>query len=259
MSDNKQTLPVEKIKDEFPDELPSKKLCNRNPPFDPIKGDGPLSNRFNSMMSYSGSDKKELVKTLQMMLNDLGIPDDDGNPLEVDGDFGIKTEQAIKRFQKDHKDWELKDLKTDGLVGPRTSDALNRAMVGIWYKVYETDKELTDGQTFITVNSGRLTEGLVMTVNSPEIDSASAPTQDQPTRRRRDDGRAAFENIPSLIKPNRFEVEILDEKLKKFEKPLLFEVENKEQSTDDRSVLSLMKKKSQVSLIGTTGEEVGPS
>src|SRR5215204_266642 len=106
-------LPVEKIKDEFPDELPARKLCNRIPPFDPIKGDGSLGNRFTGKMAYIGSDKVQLVKTVQMMLNDLGISDDDGNSLVADGDLGNKTEQALKKFQKDHKDWELTDLKTD--------------------------------------------------------------------------------------------------------------------------------------------------
>jgi hypothetical protein len=252
-------LVVEKIKDEFPNEIPAKKLCNRIPPFDPIQGDGSLGNRFTGKMAYRGSDKVQLVKTVQMMLIDLGIPDDDGNSLVADGDFGNKTEQALKRFQKDHKDWELRDLKTDGLVGPRTSDALNRAMVGIWYKIYETDKELTDGQTFITVASERFTEGLTVTLNSSEIKSSPDPSEEPTTRKRRDDGRAAFETIPPIIKPSAFKVEILDEKLKKFEKSLAFEVEKKEKSTDDDSVLTLRKKSSQVLLIGTRAEDRGAS
>lgn len=254
------TLPVQKIKDEFPDELPVKKLCNQSPPFNPIQGDGPLGNTFTGKMFYSGSDKEQLVKTVQTMLNELGITDDDGNSLEVDGKFGNKTEQAIKKFQKKTKDWELKDLKTDGLVGPRTSDALNRAMVGRWYKVYETDKELMGGQTFITVMSERFTEGITVTLSGQEEGSSSTPTREQVVRKRREDGRAAFENVPEALKPinaGEFRVEILDENLNKFDKSILFEIEKRESKTDNEGVLKLRKKRSQVSLIGTTGEEPG--
>ena len=55
----------------------------------------------------------ELVKTLQMMLND---ETDAG--LDVDGKFGAKTEAAVIHFQGLH------DLKEDGIVGPKTWAAL---------------------------------------------------------------------------------------------------------------------------------------
>ena len=39
----------------------------------------------------------------------------------------------------------------DGLVGPKTSDALNRELVGIWYSKYETPKQLTTGKRIIAM------------------------------------------------------------------------------------------------------------
>jgi M6 family metalloprotease-like protein len=51
-----------------------------------------------------------MVKTLQCILNSVGA-----NPtLQVDGNFGTKTETAVKAFQKSQK------LTQDGIVGPTT-------------------------------------------------------------------------------------------------------------------------------------------
>lgn len=55
----------------------------------------------------------ELVKTLQMMLND-----ETEAGLTVDGIFGVKTEAAVIHFQALH------DLTEDGIVGPKTWAAL---------------------------------------------------------------------------------------------------------------------------------------
>ena len=55
----------------------------------------------------------EMVKTLQMMLND-----ETGAELAVDGIFGAKTEAAVIHFQALH------DLAEDGIVGPKTWAAL---------------------------------------------------------------------------------------------------------------------------------------
>src|SRR5687768_7568371 len=41
------------------------------------------------------------------------------DPLVVDGKFGDKTFQAVKRFQRSHP-----PLKDDGVVGPKTFEAL---------------------------------------------------------------------------------------------------------------------------------------
>lgn len=53
-------------------------------------------------------DKGDHVKYLQGRLNKLGYS------LRVDGNFGINTEQAVKRFQKG------RGLAADGIVGPKT-------------------------------------------------------------------------------------------------------------------------------------------
>ncbi len=156
--------------DEYPDnpgQLPAKKLCNKNPPFNPIQGDGALGNQFNGRMYYQGSDKEELVKHLQTMLQQLGK---DIGPSGIDGKFGNNTEKAVKSFQQENKDWEENPLKVDGLVGPRTSDALNRAMVGRWYDKYETPRELTQDKLLITATKEALQEGV--SINPSDVESA---------------------------------------------------------------------------------------
>lgn len=54
------------------------------------------------------------VAELQNYLNKLGYPDDSYEALKVDGKFGERTEQAVKRFQRHN------DLKADGVCGPIT-------------------------------------------------------------------------------------------------------------------------------------------
>jgi len=54
-------------------------------------------------MTLKKGSKGELVKTLQSFLK-----------IEVDGDFGDKTEEAVKKWQKEH------GLEVDGIVGPIT-------------------------------------------------------------------------------------------------------------------------------------------
>lgn len=55
------------------------------------------------------------VAYVQAILMDLGY---DLQPYGADGDFGRKTEEAVKAFQRDH------GLDADGIVGPRTYAAL---------------------------------------------------------------------------------------------------------------------------------------
>ena len=55
--------------------------------------------------------KGEFVIVAQEILVDLGY---DIGPTGVDGDFGSRTEAAIKLFQKRH------GLEQDGIVGPKT-------------------------------------------------------------------------------------------------------------------------------------------
>lgn len=128
-----------------PGKLPVLKLCNkikRNCPKTDVKPLGPLGGKHNI--------DAKLMKHLQSMLIALGY---DLGTTGVDGDFGKLTRNAVIDFQKEKKDWEGKELNEDGLVGPRTADAFNRAMVGKWYDEYTTPKELTNEKRILTVTS----------------------------------------------------------------------------------------------------------
>lgn len=100
-----------------------------------------------------GDSRQNMVEQIQRALQVLGYDLGDTGSAHngVDGVFGVKTEEAVKRFQEENKDWEGNALVRDGRVGPRTSDALNRAMVGIWYDEYETPSELTKGFRLLTL------------------------------------------------------------------------------------------------------------
>jgi len=54
----------------------------------------------------------EQVKTLQYLLREAGYD------VQIDGDFGRSTEQALIKFQRDNK------ISVDGRAGPRTVEAL---------------------------------------------------------------------------------------------------------------------------------------
>lgn len=150
--------------------LPAEKLCNKWGEGNPINGDGPLGNKNKEKMHYIGDDKEELVKTVQMMLKTLGYdlgtsgPDENG----IDGYFGDTTEEYVIDFQRKNKDWDGEALKEEGVVGPRTADALNRAMVGEqyeklkWYDHYPTPKELVEGKPYHTVTSDYLVKSLLI-------------------------------------------------------------------------------------------------
>lgn len=62
-----------------------------------------------------------LVENLQQQLNQLGVTDASGRPLDVDGRFGPSTRQALEAFQ------QANGLKVDGVLGPRSRDALQSA------------------------------------------------------------------------------------------------------------------------------------
>lgn len=66
----------------------------------------------NMKLGDSGSD----VAEVQRMLKKLGY-----YKSKIDGDFGLFTEQAVKRFQADN------NLQVDGIVGPRTIYELQKA------------------------------------------------------------------------------------------------------------------------------------
>jgi len=132
-----------------PIQLPALDLRNRAQ-----GGQGPLQRR---------DSRRSLVEHLQQMLKELGHdlgtsgPEKDG----VDGLFMDKTEEAVKEFQRSHVDWDAQQLLEDGLVGPRTSDALNREFVGIWYPNYETPTQLTPRRKIVTMTEAfAVKEGL---------------------------------------------------------------------------------------------------
>jgi peptidoglycan hydrolase-like protein with peptidoglycan-binding domain len=88
----------------------------------------------------------------------------------VDGTFGNSTEDAVKQFQKEHKDWDGNALKVDGLVGPETADALNREMVGRWYNLYKTSKDLTIDFLRVTATEERFAE--VISIDPKDLEKA---------------------------------------------------------------------------------------
>ena len=85
-----------------------------------------------------------LVKELQTMLSKLGY---DLGICGIDGDFGVATQNAVKDFQRTHKDADGKPLVVDGVVGAKTWKALENA-------VASPDHEIV----YYTVTVPRLTE-----------------------------------------------------------------------------------------------------
>ena len=85
------------------------------------------------MLLKLGSQGKE-VKELQEFLG-----------INVDGDFGPKTEAAIKKWQS------ANGLKADGIVGPKTWDAIGLATTDASEKVYTTDNGLVINRHFLPV------------------------------------------------------------------------------------------------------------
>ncbi|WP_024890161.1 peptidoglycan-binding domain-containing protein [Luteimonas huabeiensis] len=66
-------------------------------------------------------DRGEAVRSLQSDLRQLGFDGADGRPLAIDGDFGRNTDHAVRAFQ------QAQGLDVDGIVGPETRKALERA------------------------------------------------------------------------------------------------------------------------------------
>lgn len=63
--------------------------------------------------------KGEPVKRLQWLLRDALVPP---VKISVDGDFGMRTDDAVKLFQRQHS------LTPDGVVGPQTWTALGQKL-----------------------------------------------------------------------------------------------------------------------------------
>jgi peptidoglycan hydrolase-like protein with peptidoglycan-binding domain len=66
-------------------------------------------------------DRSEAVRELQQQLDHLGYRAENGHRLRRDGDFGKRTEEALKSFQRAH------GLSPVGHVGPKTHAALEAA------------------------------------------------------------------------------------------------------------------------------------
>ncbi len=139
---------------ENPGPLPVADLRNRSD-----GGKGPL---------VRGDGRTDLVKHLQKILIALGFdlgdygPDHDG----VDGVFGEITEKAVRRFQSENKDWDGKDLKVDSKVGSKTSDALNRALVGQWYDDYKTPSDVLNDLFLLTASVKALADSILLEIGN---------------------------------------------------------------------------------------------
>lgn len=123
-----------------------------------VKNLGPLDiAKIGKTPLKKGSSGKE-VKHVQQMLFELGYDITSSTPGSavkfldaVDGGFGGGTEAGVKLFQQDRAggsadkaDWDGNALKVNGIVDAKTADALNRAMVGIWYQTYFSKDEKGD-------------------------------------------------------------------------------------------------------------------
>lgn len=82
----------------------------------PAKPDPKLTAKQKSAVMHRGS-KGEFVTELQNNLVALGY-----GPMAIDGVFGIVTERAVKKFQS------ASGLKADGWAGPRTLEAIGKAL-----------------------------------------------------------------------------------------------------------------------------------
>lgn len=145
--------------------LPAPDFCNKEGggKANPVYGKGALGNKSTGRMYYTGGDTEEQVTLVQMMLEDLGYT---VGTAGADGEFGKDTEKAVKEFQKEHEDWGGEKLNVDGLVGPETADALNRAMVGRQAAsgFYITPVELTEDFLLVTATEAALKKGVSLEV-----------------------------------------------------------------------------------------------
>jgi len=72
-----------------------------------------------SIKHHSGAKSKESTKDIQICLKNAGFYNG-----KIDGVKGRQTKKAVKDFQ------EANNLKADGVVGPKTWDALSKYMSG---------------------------------------------------------------------------------------------------------------------------------
>jgi peptidoglycan hydrolase-like protein with peptidoglycan-binding domain len=250
---NPGELPVFKLRDKIKPQFPvdpvfsqERKKAREEQGQEQVEEDpaeGPLS---------FGDGREKLVKYLQSMLRDLGFQIGTSKaPDGVDGIFGERTRKAVREFQEKNTDVDGNPLKIDGMVGPRTADALDRKMVGLWYEKYETPKEMKGGKTFITITSKRLTEGILFATDN-EAQELKAEAEGVAERRRRTDGRAAFVNTPQALRAQPpFEIQVLDGNLNSVGSGVRFEEErSKERITNVEGIIKVTKSKTLLTLIG---------
>ena len=91
--------------------------CIIRPKYDKENGKEAKTVKIELKVLNKGTAGKQ-VKTVQRLLRMLGYRDQYGNTLVIDGDFGSKTEHALKKFQK------AEGLVVDGICGANSWKAL---------------------------------------------------------------------------------------------------------------------------------------
>lgn len=112
-------------------------------------GEGPIT---------SNDERQELIDHLKEALKALGYLEEQESEDVYDEMDSLET--AIKQFKATTKDWDGQPLEKNTKVDPKTSDALNRALVNVWYDKYETPIELTEGFKLVTVCEKIAAEGV---------------------------------------------------------------------------------------------------
>ena len=115
-------------------------------------------------------DKNAIVLAIQKKLNEMGFTDKEDKRLEEDSQFGNKTEQAVKSFQKKNVDVSGNRLIVDGIVGQLTHSAM-----------YNSPVQLKD--IFLVTNAEYemfLLDLILLKINTPEtaefIGEVTVPT-----------------------------------------------------------------------------------
>lgn len=106
-----------------------------------------------ALLYYKKGDSGSGVEKLQKDLTLLGYP------LEADGQFGPKTDEAVRKFQKDHK------LEVDGLAGPITLALIEKL-------VAEANTPKPDPEPAVPIEEGVYWR--VVVLSSPDYREADA-------------------------------------------------------------------------------------
>jgi len=108
----------------------------------------PIASQCPSNYQVGAKNNVTCVKLIQAGLNTLKYTDNSGAKLAVDGDYGTKTKQAIIKFQK------AKGLSQDGIAGPKTIAALDKALVNkpTTYTPYKPGNVVSSGSGWTLKN-----------------------------------------------------------------------------------------------------------